>query len=369
MALEIVAVDSRSSWRDFLELPRRLYRNDAAWVPALDREVRRTLDEERNPYFRSVRSQRLLCRRDGRPVARCVVVIHPAYREASGEHPALFGFFDAAEDPDAVLALFDAAGSFARSQGATRLVGPFHPHHYSEMGLQVDCFEVPPTFFQTHHLPYYQRLLETAGFTVERTVHTRRNPDIRSWLIAHPAPEITSTGLSVRPIDLSDLDNELERIREVYNDAFAPNCYFIPVSKDEYRYAAAGLRLVTRPDLNVIVEHGSEPVGVLQCMLDINPLLRGFPNGHLTPWGLSAFFVRRRSIRRLVVYAVGIKRSWQRGRVHALLFAALHRMARDFDELETTWMSPGNPISIRAASRFGMEEHKHFVMMRKELEE
>lgn len=368
MALEIVPVDTRRTWRDFLSLPRRLFRHDPAWVPALDGEVRRTLDETRNPYFRSARLMRWLCYRDHHPAARCITVVHPSYREASGHFPALFGFFDAVDDLEAVTALFEVAGSDVRSLGATRLIGPFHPHHYSEMGLQVDQFDVPPTFFQPHHLHYYRSLFEHDGWSVERTIHTRRNPAIRSWLDAHPAPHVSTPDLRMRHIDLSDLEHELERIRDVYNDAFAPNAYFLPVSKDEYRYAASGLRLMTRPELNVIVEHRTEPVGVLQCMLDINPLLLAFPSGRITPWGSVRFIAGRRSVRRLVVYAVGIKRAWQRGRVHALLFSALHHMAREFDELETTWMSPGNPISIRAAERFGMVEDKHFVMMRKELE-
>ncbi len=360
MAYDVRIVTSSSGWRDFLSLPRRLYRNDPVWVPSLDREVRRTLADAKNPYFRSAHLGVFLCYRDGQAVARTTAVIHPAYACEDGRMPALFGYFESEDDPGAVQALFHVAGEWCALRGATDLHGPFHPHHYSELGLQMAGFSSPVTLFQTHHPEFYRGLLEEAGFSIERIIHTRRNPDIRSWLAQHPAPTVSAPGLRVRPVDLSHLPEELDRIREVYNDAFADNCYFLPVSRDEYLYSADGLRLVTRPELNVIVEHGAEPVGVLQCMLDVNPLLQPMRTGRVTPLGLVRFLTGRARIRRLVVYAVGIKKKWQRGRVHALLFAALHRMAHDFDELETTWTSPDNPLALHAAARFGMMEDKHF---------
>lgn len=366
MCVEVRGVETRADQRAFLDLPVRLYRDDPLWVPTLHREVRRAIHPVDNPYFRQALVRSFICIRDQRAVARCVAVVHAGYA-VDGRLPAHFGFFESENDPEAVRTLFDRVCSWCRDNGATDLRGPFNPTHYSELGLQIDQFEAPVTFFQTHHLPYYQRLLERAGFTVEKVLHTSRNPDIRRWLAGHPAPCVNAPGLTIRPVNMRRLSAELEKIREVYNDAFADNCFFLPVSREEYQYASSGLTLVTRPELNVIVEHGSEPVGVLQCMLDVNPLLQSMQSGRLTPWGALRFLTGRSRIRRLVVYAVGIKKKWQRGRVHALLFAALHRMAQDFDELETTWMSPDNPIALHAAARFGMAEHKHFAILSRSL--
>ncbi|OGU74101.1 MAG: hypothetical protein A3H45_06980 [Ignavibacteria bacterium RIFCSPLOWO2_02_FULL_55_14] len=363
MDYEIRRVTTRSDWRGFLALPRKLYRKDPLWIPSLDSDVRRTLDSRKNPYFRSAQLGVFLCLKDGIPVARTTAVVNPAYALPGGRLPAMFGYFESDNDAAAVRALFSTVGEWCRQRGATDLHGPFHPHHYSELGLQADKFDEHVTFFQTHHPQKYLPLLQQTGFIVERMLHTRRNPDIREWLDRHPAPQALAPQLHVRPVRLSDLASELERIREVYNDAFADNCFFLPVSSDEYRFAARDLRLVTRPDLNVIVEHGEEPVGVLQCVLDVNPLLQPMRGGRATPFGVFHFLTHRSHIRRLIVYAVGIKRHWQRGRVHALLFDALHRMARNFDELETTWMSPDNAIALHAAERFGMTEDKHFAIM------
>ena len=38
--------------KDFLELPKRIYRRNPYWVAPLTAEVKRSLDHERNPYFR-----------------------------------------------------------------------------------------------------------------------------------------------------------------------------------------------------------------------------------------------------------------------------------------------------------------------------
>ena len=49
------------------------------------------------------------------------------------------------------------------------------------------------------------------------------------------------------------------------------------------------------------------------------------------------------------VYAVGIRKAYQRTRAYVLLSHALHRMAAGFDALESTWMSPGNTLAIAAS--------------------
>lgn len=366
MSAIVHAVDSSRDLRAFIALPHRIYDADPHWVAPLHADLRRTLDVRRNPYFATTSLKLFTCERDGRTVARAAAVLNPAYRNGD-RWSALFGLFEAEDDETSVRILMDELTAWCRDRGATHICGPFNPHHYAEIGLQIDRFDRPTSFFQTHARPYYHRLLTTCGFDTERILVTHRNPDIRTTLAARPVVPVDARDLTVRPIDLGRLDEEFDRIREVYNDAFAGNCYFVPVSHDEYVFSAALLRLVTRPELNVIVEHQGEPVGVLQCVLDVNPLLGRMRSGHLTPWGAARFLTGRSQCHTLIVYAVGIKKRWQRSRVHVLLFNELHRMARGFDALETTWMSPGNPLSIHAAERFGMVADKHFAMLRKHL--
>ena len=362
MAVSVIRVSTRSDLNDFLSLAPRIYREDPCWVPSLSREIRRSLDVKQNPYYTDASCALFLARRDEETVSRVVALVNHKYRREDGSMRALFGFFESTEDAQAVRELFRVAGRWCTSRGATAMVGPFHPHHYSELGIQLSGFDMLPSFFQTHHRPYYAPLLLQAGFRRDHTVHTRRNPDIRAFLGKKGRTAAREGGFRARRLDPHDMKNELERIRIVFNDAFSGNPYFLPLSRAEYHFSAASLGFVTRPDLNVIVERGSEPVGVLQCVLDINPLVAPMRSGKPTPWDVARFLAQRRKISRVIVFAVGIRKRWHGSRVHPLLDTALAEIAMGFSELESTWMSPENTLAIQAAERFGMLPDKEFGM-------
>ncbi len=362
MSLVVRRVQCPAEFRQFLKLPSIVYGEDPFWIPQLTNEVRRSLDAARNPYYTEASLGVFLAYRDGSPVSRVTAVVNHRYGRAGAGTPALFGFFESTDDPAAVSALFRSVGAWSAAKGATSLHGPFHPHHYSEIGLQISGFDSLPSFFQTHHPAYYERLLTAAGFSRERVLHTRRNAAIRPYVERKRKIFAGENGLRMRTIDPGDLPNDLERIRIVFNDAFSGNCYFLPLSREEYLYSARSLMHITRPDLNIIVEHGKEPVGVLQCVLDVNPLIAPARSGRMMPWDMGRYLIGRRKVRRLIVFAVGIRKRWQRSRVYALLCNALTDMAMNFDELETTWMSPDNPVALNAAERFGMVPDKEFAM-------
>jgi hypothetical protein len=152
----------------------------------------------------------------------------------------------------------------------------------------------------------------------------------------------------------------------VFNDAFSDNWHFLPLTSDEYRYAAKFLRYVTYPDLTAIVERGKEPVAALQYVLDINPILRPL-KGRLGPVGCVKYLMGRKRIHDLVVFAVGIKRAYQHSRAYKLLLDAACWMLRDCRCLTTTWMYDDNRPSIQAAEDLGLKPHKHFTIYSKRI--
>src|SRR5512137_130335 len=98
MPYSIHTVDTRRDCRHFIALPHRIYANDPFWVAPLRSDVRRTLDTARNPYFRTASLKLFTCERNGVTIGRTSVVLHPGYRGANGEWPALFGFFECEDD-------------------------------------------------------------------------------------------------------------------------------------------------------------------------------------------------------------------------------------------------------------------------------
>ena len=364
-----IPVRDRTTMRDFLRLPFEVYRKDPDWVAPISSEVRKTLDVRRNPYFRSSELELFVCYDENGPAARVAIVINSLHRQRFGGNIAFFGFFESKNDTEVARQLFSEAESYCRSRGAESLEGPFNPNHYSELGLQANRFGSAPSFFQTYNPPYYLELLQEVGFREELRFHTRKNGDIKEYLAQRLRKwegTLVIPGYTTRPFSMEHAGSDLELVREVFNDAFSSNWNFLPLSSEEYSFAAEFLHLVTLPELVVIVEHEGVPVGVLECVLDINPLLRQF-RGKIGPVKFLRFLRRRKKIRNLIIYAVGIKKAYQGTHVFALLLDAACRIARNFDVLETTWMSDDNKLALRAAKLLGLERDKEFVIYRKTL--
>lgn len=341
---------------------------DQNWIPPINSEVRRTLDPRKNPYFVHGSVKLFVCYAGARPVARVAIIINRDHWQKFGVRSAFFGFFESVNDQDAVSALLRSVHEYCAANGVQVLEGPFNPSHYSELGFLVNKFDSSPAFFQSYNPPYYVDLLQAAGFTVAKRIHTRKNERIRDYVKERYPDALSDHSESgdyvVRSFRMNDFKNELERIRSVFNDAFSENWRFLPLSRDEYLFSAKFLSLVTYPHLITIVERNGEPVGVLECVQDINPLLKRL-NGKIGPIKYLNYQRDRKNIRNLIVYAVGIKKAYQRTRVHKLMFDALCRMVIQYDTLETTWMSDDNVLSIKAAEHFGLVADKEFVMMQK----
>ncbi len=369
MGYDIQTVCNRRTLRDFIRLPRFIYHSDPNWVPPLSSEVQRTLDERRNPYFANASLKLFVCYKNNVPVARTAIVVNRQHQEKFGINAAFFGFFESINDMEAVRRLFGSVEYYCRSQNVEILEGPFNPNHYSELGLLTNKFDTPPAFFQPYNPAYYCDLLESIGFRKAVCFYTAKNERIREYVQHRYGDEdrpLEIDGYIVRSIDAANFEKDLERIRGVFNDSFSSNWHFLPVTKEEYQFTSKYLRLVTNPELVTIVEHQGSPVAVLMCVLDINPLLKRL-NGRIGPIKYLRFLQARKSIRSLLIYAVGIRSSYQRTRVFCLLVNAMARIARNYDTLETTWMLEKNLPAIRAAELFGMKPDKYFAIYEKRL--
>ena len=368
MSYHVKIINDEKGMHDFLDLPYRIYKNDPCWVPPLRSELARTLNDKKNPYFDGVDLQKFVCYDENGPVARVVSVINPKHWKRSGQKTAFFGFYESVEDEKASSLLLEKISEYCRSKGAESLEGPFNPNHYSELGMLVKNFE-RPAFFEPYNPEYYPLFIKNVGFNAVYSIHTRVNRETNDFLSQrhrnYKSPS-ESNGFTVRHFNLFDMKAELERIREVFNDAFSENWHFLPLSRQEYLFSAKSLFAVTNPGLIQIVEHYGRPVAVLQCVLNVNPLLQPL-KGKIRITDIGSLLVQRKAIREIVVYAVGIKKAYQKSRAFILLTDAMLKIARLYPVVYSTWISDDNIQAVRSTEIIGMKPYKWFEVYGKEL--
>lgn len=361
MSYKVEIVKNKYGLKDFLLVPELVYKKDDKWVAPFRSEIVRTLDPRLNPYFQNVDIQKFVCYKEGKPIARAITVINQNHWHKFGEKIAFFGYFESINDQNAVNQLFAKMTEYCNQNGCENLEGPFNPNHYSELGLLTKYF-TEPVFFETYNPKYYSALLSGAGFKQNYTLHTRVNRDAKNYINKRPANDLSrlaDKGYRIRPFSILHMKRDLECIREVYNDAFSDNWHFLPLSQKEYTFSAKSLFLVTKPELIQIVEHLGKPVGVLQCIPNVNHLLKSM-NGHYKVWDIIRFLWKRRFISEIVIFAVGVKKSYQKGIVFLMLFEALRKIVQKYPVLYTTWMTSDNKAAIKASETFGLKPYKWF---------
>jgi GNAT superfamily N-acetyltransferase len=319
-------VASRRDRDAFIGLPYRLRRDDPQWVPPLRFERRRFLDRSKNPWFDHAEAELLLAERDGRVVGRISAQVDRRWDEFRGGSDGMFGFFDAEDDPEVAAALLDAAAAWLRERGRERMLGPMDFTTNDECGLLIEGFDEPSMVLEPWHPPYYRRLIEGCGLAKEIDLlmwelwfgQLREGTELHP-LIHAAAAKSREEGVVVRRMRRRDLEAEVGRFMDVYNEAWGHNWGFVPITEAEVAFQAKNLKPVLDENWAMIAELDGEVVGAALTLPDVDQALVRM-KGRLLPFGWWHFLRRRSYIDRLRVFALGVRSEYQHLGVAAALY-------------------------------------------------
>jgi len=360
MAVQIRPVGTRKELETFIRLPFRLYRDEPNWVPPLLYDRRRFLDRSKNPFFEHGEAEYFLAWRDGRPVGRITAQVDRNLHAFQHNRWGQFGFFEVEDDQEAVTALLEQAEGWVRGKGCDRLVGPFDFTSNDECGVLVDGFERRPVILMNWTHRYYPRLLEGAGlvkamdtlmWSLDVVNRDRVHPAI--WEMAEKVE--SEHGIHCRGMRKRDLEAEVGRFLEVYNEAWERNWGFVPLTETEVRHYAEQLKPILDENWAMVAETADGRVaGAALSLPDYNQVFKRM-NGRLLPFGWAKFLVHRRHIDRVRVFALGVKKEFQ----HTGVAARLYQMHFDAAERtpqrrgETGWILETNAPMNRAMEGMG----------------
>jgi ribosomal protein S18 acetylase RimI-like enzyme len=325
-AVTVRPVQGRADLNAFIKLPFRLHRG-TPWVPPLIMERREFLNRDKNPFFEHAEAEYFLAERDGEVVGRITAQADERWTQFQGGNDGLFGFFESENDPETVAALVEAAAAWLRARGRERMLGPMDFTTNDECGVLVEGYEREPLILEPWHPPYYRELLEGLGMT--------KTMDLFMWRLAmgelkqgdqfhqliHEAARQSREehGVVLRDMRKRDLEAEVTRFMEVYNEAWGKNWGFVPITEEEVRFQAKNLKPILDENWAYIAEREGEVVGAALTLPDINQVLKRM-NGRLFPFGWWHFLTGRRKVDRVRVFALGVKPAYQHMGVAAALY-------------------------------------------------
>ncbi len=371
MTTTVRPVSGARDLRAFIEFPYRHYAGHPQWVPPLRYDQRRLLDRRRHPFYRQATAEFFLAERDGRTVGRVAAIHNRAHNEFCHDATGFFGFFETEDNPATAQALLGAAAAWCAGRGLTALQGPVSPSTNYECALLIAGFDRPPAFMMPYNYPYYAGLIEAAGFVKAKDL-------LAYWLSDdHPFPEKLASvtgrlmkryGLTTRDIRMDRLDEEIDRIFKVYNDAWSSNWGFVPMSREEIAAMAADFKWVVDPRVVYIAERGGEPVGFLLALPELNLILKDL-DGRLLPLGWLRLLRARRRLNVLRVLAMGSLKEYQSMGFAAALYHDIvtRGTGAGYHHAEIGWVLEDNVMMNRAAEMLGSECYKRFRIYHKDL--
>jgi hypothetical protein len=387
MSVTVEPVAGRRDLKRFIELPYRLHGDGTPWVPPIRSERKRFLDRSKNPFFDHAEAEYFLARRDGEVVGRITAHVDGRWDEFQGGSDGWFGFFETEDDEKVATALLDTAAEWVRGKGRERLLGPADFTTNDEVGLLVEGYDRSPMVLQPWHPPYYRELLEGHGHSKamdllmwELWLGDLKQGDAFHEFIEEAARKCeTEHGVRIRNMRKDDLEAEIARFLEVYNEAWGENWGFVPVTDAEVAFQADNLKPVLSEDWTMLAERDGEILGAALTLPDVNQVLARM-NGRLLPFGWIRFLRGMRNpqgvagvpgsdVDAVRVFALGVKPAYQHLGVAALLYVRHRETAARLPQKggETGWILETNEPMNRAMEGMGGEVVKRYRIYEKGL--
>lgn len=364
MSLIVRPVESYRDLETFIHLPFQIYSHDSPWVPPLTMEMKKRLNPEKNPYFDHAAVELFLAFNHGHPVGRIAAHYNELHSWYSHESVGFFGFFESIDDPAVAEALFRAAEQWLTKFRVPILRGPMNFSTNEECGLLVEGFDSPPAIMMPYNPPYYAPVLEQLGF--------HKVMDLWAWEVrydtmnydpfhklAQVALKRAGTHLTVKTLELNRLEEEADRLRYIYNDAWAHNWGFIPMTRRQFTAMARDLKAIADPDFVLVAEWDDEPVGFLICLPDINILIKNI-QGRLLPFGWWKLLRGLRKLRRGRVITLGVKHHLRLHGIDVILINEFIQRAlrKGYTEVELSWILENNHTMNRPLEKLNAQRNK-----------
>lgn len=378
MSLHISPVQNDKELREFIKVPWLVYQNDPNWVPPLFFERLEFFDKQKNPFFEHAEADYFIARRDGRAIGTIAAILNHRHNEFQEENVAHFGVFEVQNDPEAANGLLQAACEWAAGRGVDKIVGPMNLSTNDECGMLLEGYDRPPVLLMTYNPAYYHDFMATAGF--------EKAMDLWAWLSSEQGLQAHLTdkmkrvvakvqaryGLVIRPVNLKDWDNEVERIKAIYNQAWQKNWGFVPMTDAEINRLANSFKPILDPDLVFMVEKDGQAVGFSLSVPDVNQILgrlRPGPSRLSSYLGAARMIWSRQPVHFFRVVAMGVLEEYRVHGVDALMYyeSLQAGLKKGYQAAEASWILEVNDKMNRVLQMMGGKVYKTYRIYEKKL--
>ena len=355
----------------FHEFPFQIYKDYPNWVPPFRFEIENIFNPDKNPFFEKGECERYLMYDGDELVARFAVMNHTERDRVFDPKMGGFGFVEMMNDQKVADGLIDFAKEWHKKRGYRAFRGPINfGENINYWGLLIENFDEPPIYGMHYHPHYYKTLLEQTGAEkLDDHWSYKREFDM-------PLPErlvrITNRiesrpDVTLRHIDVNNLERDAEYIRQIYNEAWRNQDIgereneFTELTRENVQEMVKKLKPVMIPDSVILTFVNDEPASFIVCVPDLNEL-SAETGGRLHWWHYPKLLRFKKRARHLRTTVYGTLPKYRKMGLEALTFVRGIQMTKaaapTLDYLEGTWVSEKNWLMQRSLEALGCYHHK-----------
>ena len=231
--------------------------------------------------------------------------------------------------------------------------GPANPSVNDEYGLLVEGFDVSPTVMMTYNPPYYVDLIEKYGFRKEKDLYAywldQKKVYTDRFNRAHALVKERHK-ITFRTFNTKKFNEEVDKVKDVYNRAWAKNWGAVPMTDEEFDALAADLKMIIVPELVIFAEKEGKTIGFALALPDINMALRHNKNGYMLP-GLYHLLTKKKEIDLVRVIVLGVLPEYLNTGAGGALFyeTAINARKLGYKYGEASWILEDNDRMNKSA--------------------
>lgn len=326
--MNIEEVTNSLTARQFIDLPRLLYKNDPVWICPLDNDIKAIFNPALNNFYKHGKCTRWILKDEQENCIGRVAAFINNEKISKQEIPAGgIGFFECINNKDAAFTLFDTAKAWLKENGMLAMEGPINfGENDKYWGLLIEGF-IPPAMGMNYNPPYYQQFFEQYGFEkkydqltnyLDITVpFTERFTKIADWVMKKP-------GYSFKHFESKQFQKLAADFAEIYNDAWSEFENFVPIKYETIKESFRQMKPIVDEKIIWFVYYNDEPIAFVVSLPDINPILKKV-QGKLNLLGKLKFLWYKKTTtpERLRMIIMGCKKHYQNKGIESALIRCL----------------------------------------------
>ena len=359
-------VTSRRAAREFLDLPKRLYRNEPHWICPLDSDIENRFHPQTNELLHDGEAIRWIALDErGRAVGRIAAFYNRELVKASEYQPTGgCGFFESIDDQRVADLLFDAARDWLAARGLEAMDGPINfGDRDSWWGLLVKGFEFTPLYCNPYNFEYYVRLFENYGFKNYFNQHTYLR-ELAEGLFPENVYERVKR-LKEEPryrfehMDKRRIEKYADDFLEVYNKGWAGFSGVKPIDREHAFALLKKMRPIIDEHLMYFAYYDDRPIGFFLMIPDLNGVI-GPLKGRFGLLQKFRFLWRLKVTKkatRIFALIFGVVPEFQgKGIESGMIYTFEQDVAKKikfrYKSLELAWIGDFNPVMMRMVENY-----------------